>query len=61
MKKALQSIATIALLGALIFLSGEWPENTEITKVLLCDGGALAVILGSGLYLKISGAYKAEK
>ena len=52
MKKVLKSIATIALLGALTFLAGEWPEETPLKKVATYDGGALATALVCGLYLK---------
>ena len=52
MKKLLKSIATVAMLCAMCFLAGEWPEDTPRNKVLACDGGAMAVMLVCGLYLK---------
>ena len=52
MKKILKSIATIALLCALVFLIGEWPEKTPRKKVITCDGVAFGIALASGLYLK---------
>lgn len=52
MRKILKTIASILLLGAVMFLAGEWPDNTPRKKVVACDGGALATILVCGLYLK---------
>lgn len=52
MKKILKTIAAIALLGAVCFLGGEWPENTPREKVVKYDCGALATILACGVYLK---------
>lgn len=52
MKKFIKAIATIALLGALVFLGGEWPENTPRNKVVRYDAGALATVLVCGLYLR---------
>lgn len=52
MRKILKPIATIALLCAVVFLGGEWPENTPRKKVVACDGVALTIVLASGLYLK---------
>ncbi len=58
MKKILQTIATAALLCAVCFLGGEWPENTPRKKVVTCDAIALAIVAASGLYLKKTGAYE---
>lgn len=52
MKRIFKAIVTIVLLGSICFLCGEWPEGTTQKKVLACDGGALAVALVCGLYLK---------
>ena len=52
MKKILNSIATILLLGAICFLGGEWPDDTPRAKVVSYDAGALATVLVCGLYLK---------
>ena len=52
MKKSLKVIASILLLGALVFLGGEWPDNTPRAKVIKYDCGALAVVAVCGLYLK---------
>lgn len=52
MKQILKAIATIALLGALVFLGGEWPEDTPRNKVVTYNAGALATVLVCGLYLK---------
>lgn len=52
MKKIIKAIATIALLGALVFLGGEWPEDTPRNKVIRYDGGALVTVLICGLYLR---------
>ena len=52
MRKILKPIATVALLCAVVFLGGEWPENTPRKKVVACDGVALTIVLASGLYLK---------
>lgn len=53
MKKILQSLAAIVCLGAIGFMiCSEWPENTPISHVLLFDGGAIATIALTGLYLK---------
>lgn len=52
MKKIIKAIASIALLGALTFLGGEWPEETPRNKVIRYDAGALVTILVCGLYLR---------
>jgi hypothetical protein len=53
MKRFLQSLAAIVCLGAIGFMiCSEWPENTPISHVLLFDGGAIATIALTGLYLK---------
>lgn len=52
MKKILNTLATIAVLCAMVFLGGEWPENTPRKKVLAADGIAIAVLAAGGLYLK---------
>lgn len=52
MKKFIKAIATIALLGALVFLGGEWPEDAPRGKVIRYDCGALATVLVCGLYLR---------
>lgn len=52
MKKILKSLATIALLCAIVFLGGEWPAGTPRKKVLTYDGAAFAVIAVCGLYLR---------
>ena len=51
MKKIMRAIATIALLGGICFLGGEWPEDTPRAKVVRYDAGALAAVLVCGLYL----------
>lgn len=52
MKKIYKTIAAILCIGAVCFLAGEWPETASRAHVLICDGGALAVALVAGLYLK---------
>ena len=52
MKKILKPFATIALLCAMVFLAGEWPEDAPRKKVLTCDGVAFATMLVCGIYLK---------
>ena len=52
MKKFIKAIASIVLLGALVFLAGEWPEDTPRNKVVRYDCGAIATVLVCGLYLK---------
>ena len=60
MKKVFKAVVTIALLLAVVFLAGEWPENTTRAKVILCDGCALLTIIISSLYLRATGAFKKE-
>ncbi len=52
MKKILRTTATVALLCAMVFLGGEWPDATPRKKVITCDAVALAIVAGCGLYLK---------
>jgi hypothetical protein len=52
MKKILNTFAAIAVLCAMVFLGGEWPENTPRKKVIACDAVAFAVMAVGGLYLK---------
>lgn len=52
MKKFLRTTATVALLCAMVFLGGEWPEGTPRKKVITLDAIALAVVAGCGVYLK---------
>lgn len=52
MKKILNTLATIAVLCAMVFLGGEWPESTPRKKVLAADGIAIAVLAVGGYYLK---------
>lgn len=52
MEKILKPIATIALLCAMVFLGGEWPENTPRKKVIAYDGAAFGIIAVCGIYLK---------
>jgi hypothetical protein len=52
MKKILNILATVALLCALMFIGGEWPEDTPRKKVLTCDGVAIVTMLATGLYLR---------
>lgn len=59
MKKFTQVLSAIVCIGAVMFLAGEWPENTPISHVLLFDGGAIATIALTGLYLKKT--YKDER
>ena len=51
MRKILNIFATTALLCAMVFLGGEWPEDTPIEKVLTFDGAALAIVAACGIYL----------
>ena len=52
MRKILNILATVALLCALVFLGGTWPEETPRKKVVTCDAVAVAVMLTCGLYLR---------
>ena len=52
MRKISRRIATVVLLCAVVFLGGEWPEETPRRKVVTLDGAALATALVCGLYLK---------
>ena len=52
MKRIMKSIATILCLGAVVFLAGEWPEETPRKKVVACDAAALAIVFTCGMYLK---------
>lgn len=52
MKKIMKTIATIVLLVGIVFLGGEWPENTPRKRVLTCDSIAIATVFACGLYLK---------
>lgn len=52
MKKILNTLAAIAVLCAMAFIGGEWPENTPRKKVITCDAVAIAVMAGCGIYLK---------
>ena len=52
MKKISRAFAAVALLCAVCFLGGEWPDDTPMNKVIECDGIALAVVFASGIYLK---------
>ena len=52
MKKILKAIVTIILLGGIVFLGGEWPEDTPRKRVLTCDSIALATVFACGFYLK---------
>lgn len=52
MKKILNIVTTIAVLCAMVFLGGEWPENTPRKKVIACDAAAFAVLAVGGVYLK---------
>jgi len=52
MKKIVNAIVTILLLCAVVFLGGEWPENTPRKKVLTYDGIAIATVALCGVYLK---------
>ena len=52
MKKILNILATITLLCSMVFLGGEWPEDTPRKKVIACDAVAFAVMAGCGVYLK---------
>ena len=52
MKTILKTIAAILCLGSIMFLAGEWPEDTPRDKVVTCDASALVVALATGLYLK---------
>lgn len=51
MRKILNILATVALLCAIVFIGGTWPEDTTLKKVLICDGIAFVVMLATGLYL----------
>lgn len=52
MKKILKSLATVAVLCAICFLGGEWPNDTPRKKVIAYDGAAFGIIAVCGLYLK---------
>lgn len=52
MKKLRLTFATIAVLCSMVFLGGEWPENTPRKKVIICDAIAFVVMAGCGFYLK---------
>lgn len=52
MRKVINSIVAIVMLGAMCFLGGEWPEDTPCKKVVTCDAAALAVVLSCGFYFK---------
>lgn len=52
MKRISRTIAAVAILCAVCFLGGEWPEDAPRNKVIRCDGIALAVVFASGIYLK---------
>lgn len=52
MKKIVNAIVTILLLCAVVFLGGEWPENTPRKKVLVADGIALCIVAAGGIYLR---------
>jgi hypothetical protein len=52
MRKILNILATVALLCAIVFLGGSWPEDTPLKVVLFRDGIAIAIMLASGLYLR---------
>ena len=52
MRKILNIIVTIALLCSMVFLGGEWPEDTPMKKVITCDAIAFVVMAGCGVYLK---------
>lgn len=54
MKKIFKTIAAILCIGAVMFLAGEWPEDTPRKKAVTCDVSALVVALATGLYLKRS-------
>lgn len=45
-------MATIAVLCAMVFLGGEWPESTPRKKVLAADGIAITILAVGGFYLK---------
>ena len=52
MKKIINGLVAIVLLGSICFLGGEWPDNTPRRKVIEYDGYAIATVLLCGLYLK---------
>lgn len=52
MKKILNILATVAVLGAVVFLGGEWPDGTPLKKVIACDAAAFALLAAGGFYLK---------
>ncbi len=54
MKKIIKAIAAVLCIGSVMFLAGEWPEDTPRKKVVTCDASALVVALATGLYLKRS-------
>lgn len=54
MKKIIKTIAAVLCLGAVMFLAGEWPEDTPRNKVVTCDASALVVAFVTGLYLRRS-------
>ena len=54
MKNVFKTIATIVCLLAIVFLAGEWPEDTPRRKVVTYDTAALATALVCGIYLRAS-------
>ena len=54
MKKISRAIAAVAVLCAVCFLGGEWPEDTPRGKVVTYDAAAFAVLAVCGIYLKRS-------
>lgn len=52
MKKAINTLAAIAMLCAMVFLGGEWPDGTPRKKVITCDAIAIAIVAGCGIHLK---------
>ena len=61
MKRILKSIATILCLCAIVFLAGEWPEDTPRRKVVTFDASAIAVAVACGLYLRKCETHKNTK
>ena len=60
MKNILKAVATIILLGAVVFLGGTWPADATRAHILLCDGGAGLLIILCSAYLRWSGAFEKE-
>lgn len=52
MRKILNILVTIVLLCSMVFLGGEWSENTPRKRVVACDAVAFVVMVGCGFYLK---------